>query len=125
MNAWGAEGLSRRALLRGGLLAGVATLVLEATTSIAQAPAPQPVRPVGGNGQAPTPLAHAVRVAEKHWTKPGATLEDFNRDSSACGLEARRGVNVGIPVNKRAYRYCMRDRGYRQVEGGEWVGLRD
>jgi hypothetical protein len=63
--------------------------------------------------------------AEKHWTKPGATLEDFNRDSSACGLEARRGVNIGMPVNKRAYRYCMRDRGYRQVEGGEWVGLRD
>ena len=63
--------------------------------------------------------------AEKHWTKPGATLEDFNRDSSACGLEARRGVYIGVPVNKRAYRYCMRARGYRQVEGGEWVGLRD
>src|SRR5207249_6885731 len=54
-----------RALLLGGLLAGVATLAFEATTSIAQAPAPQPVRPVGGNGLAPTPLAHAVRVAEK------------------------------------------------------------
>ena len=65
MNARGGERLSRRVLLRGGLLAGVATLVLEATTSIAQAPAPQPVRPVGGSGQAPTPLAHAVRVAEK------------------------------------------------------------
>jgi len=63
--------------------------------------------------------------AEKHWTKPGAALEDFNRDSSACGLEARRGVNISMPVNTRVYRYCMRDRGYRQVEGGEWVGLRD
>ena len=59
------HGLSRRALLRGGLLAGAATLALGATTSIAQGPAPQPVRPVGGSGQAPTPLAHAVRVAEK------------------------------------------------------------
>ena len=65
MNARGGERLSRRVLLRGGLLAGAATLALGATTSIAQAPAPQPVRPVGGNGQAPTPLAHAVRVAEK------------------------------------------------------------
>ena len=65
MNARGGERLSRRALLRGGLLAGAATLALGATTSIAQAPAPQPVRPVGGGGQAPTLLAHAVRVAEK------------------------------------------------------------
>jgi len=39
--------------------------------------------------------------------------------------EARRGVYIGVPVNKRVYRYCMRARGYRQVEGGEWVGLRD
>jgi uncharacterized membrane protein YkoI len=66
MNAPANRVLSRRALLRGGLLAGLATLVLEATTSIAQAPAPQPVRHGGGNGQAPTPLGHAVRVAEKH-----------------------------------------------------------
>ncbi len=65
MNARGGERLSRRVLLRGGLLAGAATLALGATTSIAQVPAPQPVRPFGGNGQAPTPLAHAVRVAEK------------------------------------------------------------
>jgi len=63
--------------------------------------------------------------AEKHWTKPGATLEDFKRDSHACGLEARRGVYIGTPVNKRLYRGCMRARGYQQVEGGEWVGLRD
>jgi uncharacterized membrane protein YkoI len=46
--------LSRRALLRGGLLAGVAALA-GATTSIAQAPPQQP----------PTSLAQAVRVAEK------------------------------------------------------------
>ena len=29
--------------------------------------------------------------AEKRWSKPDATLEDFNRDSHACVLEARRG----------------------------------
>lgn len=61
MNAPTNRILSRRALLRGGLLAGGAALVLDATTSIAQAPA----RPVGGGGQAPIPLAHAVSVAEK------------------------------------------------------------
>lgn len=63
--------------------------------------------------------------AERHWTKPGATREDFNRDSSACAREARRSVYIGTPVNKRLYRGCMRARGYQQVEGGEWVGARD
>ena len=63
--------------------------------------------------------------AELHWTKPGATVEDFNRDSHACGQEAQRGVFVGAPVNTRVYRSCMAARGYRRVEGGQWVGLRD
>ena len=30
--------------------------------------------------------------SENHWTKPGATVEDFNRDNHACALEAQRGV---------------------------------
>ena len=65
--------------------------------------------------------------AEKHWSKPGATVEDFNRDNHACALEAQRGVYSyqSTPVNKRPYRNCMRARGYQLVEGGEWVGLRD
>ena len=67
----------------------------------------------------------AAGCAEKHWTRPGATVEDFNRDSHACGLEAQRGVYVGTPVNKRVYRSCMHARGYQLVEGGQWVGLRD
>jgi len=67
----------------------------------------------------------AAGCAERHWTKTGATVEDFNRDSHACGLEAQRGVYAGIPVNKFAYRSCMRARGYQFVEGGQWVGLRD
>ena len=36
----------------------------------------------------------------KHWTKPGATVEDFNRDSHACGVEARLGVFIGPPVDR-------------------------
>ena len=67
----------------------------------------------------------AAGCAEKHWTKPDATAEDFNRDSHACGQEAQRGVYIGTPVNKRVYRSCMRARGYQLVDGGQWVGLRD
>jgi len=63
--------------------------------------------------------------AEMHWAKPGATIEEFNRDSKACGLEARRGVFTAPPVDKRVYRSCMSARGYQRNEGGKWVGLRD
>src|SRR6266550_534494 len=62
--------------------------------------------------------------AEKRWTKPGATVEDFNLDSHACGQEAQRGVYTNTPVDKRVYRTCMRARGYQLVEGGQWIGLR-
>ena len=65
--------LSRRALLRGGLLAGVAALA-DATTSIAQAP---PQRP-------PTSLAQAVRVAEKQTGGRARKAE----------MERERGVDV-------------------------------
>src|SRR2546425_13195917 len=94
------HGLSRRALLRGGLLAGVATVVLEATTSIAQAPAPQPVRPVGGNGQAPTPLAHAVRVAEKQ-TGGRARKAEMDRERGVYVYEIKTVSKDGaatVPV---------------------------
>jgi len=67
----------------------------------------------------------AAGCAEKRWTKPGATVEDFNRDSHECGQEAQRGVFVAAPVKTRAYRSCMFTRGYSRVEGGQWVGLKD
>ena len=63
--------------------------------------------------------------AEKHWAKQRATVEEFERDSKACGLEAQRGVFTAPPVNKRKYRSCMTARGYERVQGGKWVGLRD
>jgi len=67
----------------------------------------------------------ATGCAPKHWSKPGATVEDFVRDSKACELKARRGVFTAPPVDKRTYRSCMTSRGYERVEGGKWVGLRD
>jgi len=65
--------LSRRALLRGGLLAGVAALA-DATTSSAQAPSRQP----------PTSLAQAVRVAEKQTGGRARKAE----------MERERGIDV-------------------------------
>lgn len=72
----------------------------------------------------------------KHWTKPGATAEDFNRDSYACAKETSRdtfrwrapivgGPKYGPEVDKDMYRACLRARGYERVEGGQWEGFRD
>jgi uncharacterized membrane protein YkoI len=68
--------LSRRAVLRGGLVAGIATLVDASgvTTSIAQAPPQQP----------PTSLAQAVRAAEKQTGGRARKAE----------MERKRGVDV-------------------------------
>jgi uncharacterized membrane protein YkoI len=68
--------LSRRALLRSGLVAGIATLVNASgvTPSIAQAPPQQP----------PTSLAQAVRVAEKQTGGRARKAE----------MERKRGVDV-------------------------------
>ena len=43
------------------------------------------------------------------------------------GKKVGRGVYnyATYPVNKHTYQSCMRARGYRLVEGGQWVGLRD
>jgi hypothetical protein len=89
-------------------------------------------------------LASAVTVAVAvgcasstlHWTKPGATRDDFNRDSYECAQQHSRdtftwrppiagGPEYGPAVNKDLYRACLQSRGYQRVEGGEWIGIRD
>src|SRR5206468_4059837 len=54
-----------------------------------------------------------------------AALYNGSIQLGASGLGAQRGFFVGAPVNTRVYRSCMFARGYRRVEGGPWVGLRD
>lgn len=77
--------------------------------------------------------------ADKHWAKPGATAQEFNRDSYECAREARQSVArwgggiVGMinqpkddeSVNKELYRACVQARGYERVQGGPWKGIRD
>src|SRR5688572_26984101 len=62
-----------------------------------------------------------------HWTKTGATADDFNRDSYECAQQHSRdsftwrppiagGPSYGPEVNKDLYRACMQARGYQRVE---------
>ena len=49
-----------------------------------------------------------------YWTKPGGTIESFERDSAACALETSANptaASVGA-VAMEAYRACLTARGY-------------
>jgi hypothetical protein len=54
-------------------------------------------------------LAGLGGCGPKFWNKPGATLEDFNRDSAACSKEAT--TQYGIFVDD-VYRACLHARGW-------------
>jgi len=73
----------------------------------------------------------------KHWNKPGATTEDFHRDSLECAQQtsykSRESTGYGfwsgssdeMKVNKDMYRTCLKARGYLHVYDGQWEGFRD
>lgn len=75
--------------------------------------------------------------AARHWTRPDTTAQQFEQDSWDCARASsapatRAGVGGGVGfyrsevvVNKDLYQSCLRVRGYRQVEGGPFVGVRD
>jgi hypothetical protein len=50
------------------------------------------------------------------WNKPGASLEDFNRDSAACAKEA--SPQYGILIEEM-YRHCLRARGWSRAQQQE------
>jgi hypothetical protein len=49
---------------------------------------------------------------QHYWGKPGATAEQFNRDTTACAKEAS-APQVAVPDgSERIYRGCMRAHGW-------------
>ena len=54
-------------------------------------------------------LAGLCGCGLQYWNKPGATLDDINRDSSACAKEA--SPQYGILIDD-VYRACLRGRGW-------------
>src|SRR5262245_14436253 len=55
-----------------------------------------------------------------YWSKPGATEDDFNRDSQECARKSTTGsvTGVGIGLDETAYRNCLRARGYTREQHG-------
>ena len=49
-----------------------------------------------------------------YWTKPGSTLEEFERDSADCARATSLNPTAAAVgnVDTRAYRACLTQRGY-------------
>jgi hypothetical protein len=59
-------------------------------------------------------LAAALTGCKHYWGKPGATAEQFNRDSTECAKEASLTPTMtayGVR-SERIYKGCMRARGW-------------
>jgi hypothetical protein len=57
-------------------------------------------------------LAAALTSCKHYWGKPGATAEQFNRDSTECAKEASSTSTVGYVRSENIYKGCMRARGW-------------
>ena len=55
-----------------------------------------------------------------YWFKPGATVEDFYRDSQGCARKSSgAGVTeVGLGFDETTYRACLRALGYARGQDG-------
>ena len=59
-------------------------------------------------------LLAALSGCGRHfWNKPGAALEEFNRDSAACAKDA--SPQYGILLDD-VYRACLRARGWTRAQ---------
>ena len=59
-------------------------------------------------------LVVAVSGCGRHyWSKPGAALDDFNRDSAACAKEASPAYGIVI---EDGYRRCLTSRGWVRAQ---------
>jgi hypothetical protein len=48
-----------------------------------------------------------------YWSKPGGTLDEFNRDSAACAREASPAFAI---IVDETYRHCLGTRGWQRAQ---------
>src|SRR5574341_123810 len=48
-----------------------------------------------------------------YWSRPTATLDDFNRDSAVCAKASSPAYGIVVQDN---YRACMRDKGWQRAQ---------
>jgi hypothetical protein len=57
-------------------------------------------------------LSATLSGCQHYWGKPGATAEQFNRDTTDCAKEASAPQVAPGDGSERAYRACMRAHGW-------------
>ena len=59
-------------------------------------------------------LAAGLTGCQHYWGKPGATAEQFNRDSTQCAKEASPAPTAAgwVRDSERIYKACMRAHGW-------------
>ena len=67
-------------------------------------------------GLAVLALVLGAGCGRHYWSRPSATLDDFNRDSSACAKESSPAYGI---VVQDAYRMCLRARGWTRDQQQE------
>jgi hypothetical protein len=60
-----------------------------------------------------TLLAAVSGCGRFYWSKPGAALEDFNRDSAACVKETSPAYGI---IVEEAYRACLSSKGWTRAQ---------
>jgi hypothetical protein len=77
--------------------------------------------PAARNSAAPLALGAAAVLAtvlagcgQYYWSRAGTSPADFYRDSQECARRSALGTatTVGVGVDDRLYRGCLRERGY-------------
>ena len=58
-------------------------------------------------------LGAVAGCGRHYWSRSGATLDDFNRDSAACAKASSPAYGIVIQDN---YRQCMRDKGWQRAQ---------
>jgi hypothetical protein len=58
-------------------------------------------------------VAAVAACGRYYWSKPGGSLDEFNRDSAACAREASPQYQILI---EETYRACLRARGWVRAQ---------
>ncbi len=58
-------------------------------------------------------LVTVAGCGRHYWSRPGASLDDFNHDSAACAKAASPAYGIIVQDN---YRQCLRDRGWQRAQ---------
>ena len=58
-------------------------------------------------------IAAPAGCGRHHWSRSGASLDDFNRESAACAKASSPAYGIVVQDN---YRQCLRGKGWQRAQ---------